>query len=238
MPLRTVRTVMTDEVVTASPDTGFKEIVELFHRNDITAVPVVDAENRPLGLVSEADLLAKEAGLPDSHGHEPSSWLHPGEHRRAGAETAAGLMSSPAVTARPEWTIVEAARAMGRRKLKRLPVVDGSGRLVGIVSRCDLLELFLRPDAEIHEEIADEVLGRILLLPPESVRVSVREGVVTLSGTVERRSLIPIVERLCRTVDGVVSVHQTLESTLDDTRLQAVPPPPVHGVFPPGAPHN
>jgi CBS domain-containing protein len=238
MPHRTVQTVMTPEVVTALPHTTFKEIVELFHRNDITSVPVVDAENRPLGLVSEADLLDKEAGLPDAQGHEPRAWLHPGEHRRAEAETAAGLMSKPAITARPEWTIVEAARAMGRRKLKRLPVVDESGRLVGIVSRCDLLELFLRPDADIRAEITDDVLARTLLLRPNSVGVSVQEGVVTLNGTVEQKSLIPIVERLCRSVDGVVSVHQTLEYTFDDTHLHAVPPPAVHGILPSRKPHS
>jgi CBS-domain-containing membrane protein len=146
-------------------------------------------------------------------------------------------MTTPVVTARPEWAVVEAARAMDRRKLKRLPVVDETGRLVGIVSRCDLLELFLRHDTAIRDEITEEVLGQTLWLAPEAVSVSVRDGVVTLSGTVEKRSLIPIIERLCRSVDGVVSVHQTLEYTLDDSHLEATPPPQVHGIFSRGGPH-
>jgi len=238
MPQRNVQDLMTNEVVTVRPHTTFKEIVELFHRNDITAAPVVDRQNRPLGLVSEADLLRKEAALPDSEGHQPRAWMHPREHRRAEAETAEGLMSSPAVTARPEWTVVETARAMERSKVKRLPVVDADGQLVGIVSRRDLLDLFLRHDSEIAEEITDEVLGRTLLLAPDAVRVTVYEGVVTLTGTVEQKSLIPIIERMCRSVDGVVSVHQTLKYSLDDSHLQPAPPPSVHGVFTSGAPHN
>ena len=233
MPHRNVQDVMTREVVTVRPHTTFKEIVELFHRHGITAVPVVDAENRPVGLVSEADLLLKEAEATGVEGHDPWTWLHRREHHRAEAETAEGLMTEPVVTARADWTVAKAARDMGHHKVKRLPVVDDSGRLVGIVSRRDLLEQFLRPDEAIHDEITGDVLDRTLWLPADAVTVTVVEGVVTLSGTVERKSLIPIIERLCHSVDGVVSVHQTLEYTLDDSRIQATPPPPVHGIFSP-----
>ncbi|MFI9366570.1 CBS domain-containing protein [Kitasatospora sp. NPDC053057] len=220
MQHRSVDAVMTREVVTARPDTPFKEIAALLDRNDITAVPVVDAQGRPLGMVSEADLIRKEAGVPDPGGRVPGLWMRPADQARAEAETAGGLMTSPAVTARPEWNVLEAARAMDRHKVKRLPVVDEAGRVVGIVSRRDLLQVFLRHDTAIREEITRDVLRETLRLAPEEVRASVHDGVVTLSGRVERKSLIPVIERLCRSVDGVVAVHQTLEYTVDDSEIE------------------
>ncbi|MEV0189602.1 CBS domain-containing protein [Kitasatospora purpeofusca] len=217
MQHRSVDDVMTREVVTARPDTPFKEIVALFHRDDITAVPVLDEEGRPLGMVSEADLVRKEAVLPDPDGRYPGRWLDAADRARAEAETAGGLMTRPAVTARPGWTVAEAARAMDKHRVKRLAVVDEIGRLVGIVSRRDLLQVFLRRDTAIKEEIVHEVLGRTLGLAPEAVRATVHDGVVTLAGRLPRRSLIPVTERLCRAVDGVVAVHHTLDWTEDDT---------------------
>lgn len=219
MQHRTVQDVMTQEVVTARPETPFKEVAALFHRNDITAIPVLDDQGHPLGMVSEADLIRKEAVLPDPEGHYPGRWLDAHDRARAEAETAGGLMTSPAVTARPGWSVPEAARAMDKHKVKRLPVVDEVGRLVGIVSRRDLLQVFLRHDAAIREEIAHDVLGRTLWLAAGDVQVAVHDGVVTLGGRVPRRSLIPITEQLCRAVDGVVAVHQTLDWTEDDTDI-------------------
>ncbi|MFF1870529.1 CBS domain-containing protein [Streptomyces sp. CB03911] len=224
MQHRSVREVMTQEVVTAGPDTSFKEIAGLFHRNDITAIPVVDDQRRPIGMVSEADLIRKEAVLPDPDGRAPGRWLDAHDRARAEAETAGGLMTSPAVTAHAGWTIPEAARAMDRHKVKRLPVVDEAGRLVGIVSRRDLLQVFLRHDAAIREEISHDVLGQTLWLAPDDVRVMVQDGVVTLTGRLPRRSLVPLAEQLCRAVDGVVAVHQTLDWAEDDTDVQVEHP--------------
>ncbi|GGV35314.1 hypothetical protein GCM10010495_60380 [Kitasatospora herbaricolor] len=224
MQHRSVRDVMTQEVVTAGPGTSFKEIAGLFHRNDITALPVVDDRRRPIGMVSEADLIRKEAVLPDPDGRAPGRWLDAHDRARAEAETAGGLMTSPAVTAHAGWTIPEAARAMDRHKVKRLPVVDEAGRLVGIVSRRDLLQVFLRHDAAIREEISHDVLGQTLWLAPDDVRVTVQDGVVTLTGRLPRRSLVPLAEQLCRAVDGVVAVHQTLDWAEDDTDVQVEHP--------------
>ncbi|RPE35918.1 CBS domain-containing protein [Kitasatospora cineracea] len=217
MQHRSVRELMTREVVTARPDTPFKEVAELFHRNDITAVPVIDDQDRPIGVVSEADLLRKEAVLPDPEDRHPGRWLRPAEQARAEAETAGGLMTSPVVTARASWDVGEAARRMDRHRVKRLPVVDEAGRLIGIVSRADLLQVFLRHDGAIREEIVHEVLGRTLWLPPDTVSATVQDGVVTLTGRLPRRSLLPVAERLCRAVDGVVAVHLSLDWTEDDT---------------------
>jgi CBS-domain-containing membrane protein len=125
-------------------------------------------------------------------------------------------MSAPAVCARPEWTVVEAARLMEVQNVKRLPVVDETDKLLGIVSRSDLLRVFLRRDDAIHEEINRDVLQRTMGLAPSEVTVEVREGQVSLGGSVEFKSLIPIIERLCRSVDGVVSVAEHVAYRTDD----------------------
>ncbi|MQS17136.1 CBS domain-containing protein [Streptomyces kaniharaensis] len=209
MQHRTVRDVMTRDVVVAHRETTFKEIAGLFHRNAISAVPVVDERNHPVGLVSEADLVRRESALLDED-HPLTRRLHPHRRYLAEAELAEQLMTSPVVTAEADWTLVKAARVMERRRLKRLPVVDDEGRLTGIVSRGDLLRPFLRDDAEIRTEITHDVLLGTLWLPAGDVDVTVEDGVVTLTGTVERRSLVPVVERMCRSLDGVVAVRQSL----------------------------
>ncbi|MBV2155163.1 CBS domain-containing protein [Kitasatospora sp. SUK 42] len=217
MKHRIVGELMTHAVVHVRPDTGFKEIARLLAEHDITSVPVLDRDDRPLGLVSEADLLLNEAAQEDPTGLLLTPALPPRDSARSRATTARGLMTSPAVCARPEWTVVEAARLMQARGLKRLPVVDEAGRLIGIVSRSDLLRVFLRHDRAIGEEIRQDVLDRTLGLSPDGVDVQVKDGRVTLTGTVERRALVSVVERLCRSVDGVVDVtcrlgHRTDES--------------------------
>lgn len=132
-------------------------------------------------------------------------------------------MNSPAVTARPQWTAVEAAQVMERHHVKRLPVVDEADRLVGLVSRADLLRVFLRGDNAIREEITGEVLLRTLGITPGAVTVRVVDGRVSLKGTVERKSLVPVVIRLCQGVDGVVDVSAELHHRVDDT--STVPEP-------------
>jgi CBS domain-containing protein len=214
---RIVGELMTSAVVQVSPDTPFKEIAQLLARNDITAVPVVDDQDRPLGVVSEADLLRHEAAGEDPAGLLPPAHLTPRDRIRAHATTAQGLMTSPAVCARPKWTVVEAARLMDGRRLKRLLVVDEASRLVGIVSRSDLLRVYLRDDRAIAEEIRQDVLGDTLGLREDAVEVQVKDGEVTLSGTLERRSLQKTLARLCRTVDGVVAVTDHLGYRTDDT---------------------
>jgi CBS domain-containing protein len=214
---RIVGELMTRAVVHVQPDTGFKEITRLLAEHNISGVPVLDQDDRPLGLVSEADLLLNEAAKEDPAGLVLAPHLPPRERTRSTAATAVGLMTSPAVCARPDWTVVEAARLMQREHLKRLPVVDDAGRLVGIISRGDLLRVFLRHDRAIREEITHEVLDRTLGLSPGCVDIRVQEGRVTLNGTVEHRALVSVVERLCRSVDGVVDVTNRLDYRTDDT---------------------
>ncbi|RVU22746.1 CBS domain-containing protein [Streptomyces antnestii] len=225
MQHRTVFEVMTHNVITATPATPFKEIARLFADHDVTAVPVVDEDRRPLGVVSEADLLRATADLPDLEGRG-AGVRPPAQEERGptGAETAAGLMSTPALVARPNWNIVETARTMHREGVKRLPVIDESGRLVGIVSRSDLLRPFLRGDSAIRDEIEHDVLAGILRYTPDMVHVTVEDGVVTLRGRVDGRADIPVLVRLCRSVDGVVALHESIDYAYDNLALDVEPP--------------
>jgi CBS domain-containing protein len=209
---------MTREVVRARRDLPFKEIVKLLAENDVTAVPVVDDLDRPMGVVSEADLLRKSSSQSDPSGRTPIPHLEASERAKAEGARAEEVMSAPAVCARPEWTVVEAARLMAVQNVKRLPVVDEADRLQGIVSRGDLLRIFLRRDDAIRDEIASDVLQRTLGIDSSEVTVEVREGRVTLGGSVEVKSLIPIIERLCRSVDGVVSVSAHIAYRTDDSQ--------------------
>ncbi|WP_405736494.1 CBS domain-containing protein [Streptomyces sp. NBC_01537] len=224
MQHRTVQDLMTHDVVRARPDTSFKAVVALLTNNDVTAVPVVDGLNRPIGVVSEADLLRHEAALPDPGGHAPALPTAPQDRGRTEADTARGLMSAPVVTARPQWSIVEAARAMEQHKVKRLPVVDETGQLTGIISRSDLLRVFLRHDQAIRDEIDHDVLRRTLQTAQDAVQVTVADGVVTLRGKVATSSMVPLAVQLCRAVDGVVTVHHELGFDVDDSEAGAEPP--------------
>lgn len=215
---RTVGELMTRNVVRAPREMPFKEIVELLAENDVTAVPVVDGSGHPVGVVSEADLLRKSSGQADPSGRVPIPHLEAWERAKTEGTRAEELMSAPAVCARPEWSVVEAARLMAVQGVKRLPVVDETDQLLGIISRADLLRIFLRHDDAIREEIERDVLRRTLRLAPSAVTVDVREGEVALRGSVEFRSLIPIIERLCRSVDGVVSVTEHIAYGTDDTQ--------------------
>lgn len=196
----TVADVMTSAVVTVDVNTPFKEIAELLHSYHITAVPVV-GDDGLVGIVSEADLLDRRG------------------------EDAAALMTAPVVTIRPGASVTEAARVMHRRRVKRLPVVDSTGKLVGIVSRADLLKVFLRSDAAISGEINEQVLRKTLWIDPEQLEVTVSEGIVTLAGELESKSLSRIVVRMAENVAGVIEVRDRLRYRLDDTRLGPEIPP-------------
>ncbi|MFD9290122.1 CBS domain-containing protein [Streptomyces sp. NPDC060030] len=224
MQHRTVFEVMTHDVVTVGPTASFKEVARLFRDHDISAVPVVDASRRVLGVVSEADLLRSTVDLPDLEGRGTNTRPLPEGRGRPGAETAAELMTTPALTAQPTWNLVETARTMHGKGVKRLPVADETGRLVGIVSRSDLLRPFLRRDSAIREEIEHDVLSATMRLAPDDIRVNVRDGVVTLTGKVDERGSIPVLERLCRSVDGVVALHESVEYTYDNLGLDVEPP--------------
>ncbi|MFI9586724.1 CBS domain-containing protein [Streptomyces sp. NPDC052236] len=210
-----VSDVMSRPVVAVRKDASFKEIVEAMDRWKVSALPVLERGERVVGVVCEGDLLPKaefpDSGLPgppDRTRREPDSL---DGLATLGAVTAEQLMSSPAVTIRPEATLAQAARAMARRHVKRLPVADSEGRLRGVVSRSDLLKVFLRSDAELAEEVRREVVARLFPACCGDVHIRVEQGVVTLSGRVDDSLMMPVAARLVRAVEGVVDVAWALD---------------------------
>ena len=212
-----VKDLMTPQVVTIGPATPFKEIVARLANHRVSAVPVVDDDGLVLGVVSEADLLLKEE-FPDPDADIPLFWTKRRrlERDRAAATTARDLMSVAVVSIAPDATVAEAARRMHTAGVKRLPVLDEGGRLVGIVSRADLLKVFNRPDQAIRREIIDEVIVGEFMMDPNRFFIHVDDGVVVLQGRVERRSLLPYLVRAVHGVEGVVRVENRLASDIDD----------------------
>ena len=212
-----VKDLMTPQVVTIGPATPFKEIVARLANHRVSAVPVVDDDGLVLGVVSEADLLLKEE-FPDPDADIPLFLTKRRrlERDRAAATTARDLMSIAVVSIAPDATVAEAARRMHTAGVKRLPVLDEGGRLVGIVSRADLLKVFNRPDQAIRREIMDEVIVGEFMMDPNRFFIHVTDGVVVLQGRVERRSLLPSLVRAVHSVEGVVRVKNRLTFDIDD----------------------
>jgi CBS-domain-containing membrane protein len=178
----------------------------------VNAMPVVTDKGHVSGMVSEADMLRKQerafrrlgTGLPRRTRHQ---------RNQAEAGAAGGLMTSPAITIHPDAPLGTAARLMNGHNIRRLPVVDASGELVGIVSRRDLLSVFLRSDEQIAAEVR-HILSTILLDEGDAITMTARHGVVTLSGTLARKDMVPVAVRLASGADGVVSVHDKLSATV------------------------
>lgn len=201
----TVSDVMTQTVVAIGQEARFKEIVETMAQWKVSALPVLAGEGRVIGVVSEADLLPKEE-FRESEPSRLEQLRRLDDERKAGAVTAGELMTTPALTVHAGDTIAQAARTMAHKSVKRLPVVDREGMLQGIVSRSDLLKVFLRSDEDLAEEVRTEVIGKLFADSSKELEVTVNEGVVALTGTVRSSSLIPVTARLVRAVEGVVDV--------------------------------
>ncbi|MFF4209540.1 CBS domain-containing protein [Streptomyces sp. NPDC001796] len=220
-----VGSVMTMDVVRAEYRTPFKEVARLLADRRISGLPVVDDDDKVLGVISETDLVTRQSEASDrDKPRRRFRFVAPRAHRQAAkssAFTAGQLMTAPPVTVHAEETIAEAARTMAHHHVERLPVLDEEDRLVGIVTRRDLLQVFLRPDAEIRDEVIEEVLVRTLRLPPMTIDVFVVEGVVTLTGQLERKSETEIAVSMTRQTDGVVTVIDQLTYRFDDSRLSS-----------------
>jgi CBS domain-containing protein len=201
-----VSDVMTHTVVAVGREARFKEIVQTMQEWKVSALPVLEGEGLVVGVVSEADLLPKEE-FRDSDPDRYTQMRRLSDLAKAGAVTAEELMTAPALTTHSNATLAQAARTMARARVKRLPVVNDLGLLEGIVSRADLLKVFLRDDEEIAEEVRREVVSYLFPPPACSVRTEVRDGVVKLGGYVRNTSLVPVAARLVRAVEGVVDVE-------------------------------
>lgn len=218
---RRVSDVMTTAVVTCDRITPYQEIDRLLTEHRISGMPVLMMGRQVAGVVSEADLLAAEDETARRARLDSSVGRHWRRRKPWTALTAGTLMTSPAITIGPDATIPAAARLMNTHHIRRLPVVGSDGKLVGVVSRRDLLGVFLRPDAEITRDV-QQILTEAAITDPRELAVTVRHGVVTLTGSVraEERDgldLIPVMLRLIWDTDGVVDVVNRLGEATEPT---------------------
>ncbi|HEV2635692.1 MAG TPA: CBS domain-containing protein [Actinocrinis sp.] len=214
----TVNDVMTRNVISVRDFTSYKDIVRMLLEHGISAMPVLGEADRVAGVVSETDLIEKEA---HQDGVDPAPWellTRRGRRTQAKAHgtTARELMTEPAITIGPGANLSEAARRMRTYKVKRLPVIDEKGALAGIVSHSDLLAPYLRPDAHLHDEAIHGVLVGEMGIDPEQVGVRVREGIVTLNGEVENLDVARTTIRLVRAIAGVVDVVDELRVPIQE----------------------
>ena len=200
---------MTENVVSVTKETDFKQIVSVLRQYRVSACPVLNDSGQVVGVVSEADLLAKETDPELPAGLIRLRWRL-AEECKATAITAGQLMTSPAVTTFPGASVVEAARLMQEREVKRLPVVGAGGKLIGIVSRSDVLSVYERPDADILADVLTDVIVRQFALDPAQVQAAVVAGVVTVTGLVERAETALELTARIRHLEGVVAVRNRL----------------------------
>ena len=209
-----VEEVMTKKVVFAREDTPFKEIAGLMAEYRVSGLPVLDDEDKLVGIVSEGDLLeAEDERAPTSPLVRliEGRWLGNGDDLRA-----RDVMIGDVVTVRPTDGIDSAARLLLRYGIKRVPVVDSDGHVLGIVSRTDVLRPYLRRDEDIRREIEEDVILDTMWIDPSTIEVTVDRGVVTLEGEVETKSTRHVLERLVHNVAGVIGIRNRLASPADD----------------------
>lgn len=231
--MMTIADVMTKPVFTVPREMPLKDVARVLIDNGVSGVPVVDEDGAVLGVVSEADFLVKEQGAGEIRhrrlarllGDRPEA-LH--QLEVIAARNAGEAMTAPAITIEASRSIREAAAIMTGRRINRLPVMD-QGKLVGIVTRADLVRAYIRTDAELVRTIRDDVLLRILWIDPEGFEITVVNGEATISGHVERRSTAQIIEETLRMVPGVVAVNASIGWSMDDRDLK---PAESDAVFP------
>lgn len=203
-----VKDVMATRVVAVREDATYKDILTALREYRISACPVIDPDGHVVGVVSEADLLPREIGPQPFRG--PGRLLRAsgrrGERAKAAGLTAAQLMSTPPVTISPQASVTEAARQMHERGVKRLPVVNEAGRLVGLVSRIDVLSVFARLDSQIRDEVIHKVIAGKFKLNQEAFEVTVASGIVTITGQADNPTVAAELIKAIRQVEGVIDI--------------------------------
>jgi len=195
---------MTTEVFKVSPETPIKQAAQLMFRHRVSGLPVVDDTGKLAGIITEADFLRLEVARGEAEDPRP-------------IESVGEVMSTGVVTVGPEEGLAEAAKIMVVQDVKRLPVVDEEERLLGIISRLDIVAVFTRPDEIIEDEIREDLVRRVLFVDPDAIEVSVKSGVVTFKGVIGTRNESRLLEELARRLDGVMRVDNQLSWRLDDT---------------------
>jgi len=205
--------IMTIDVITTTPSTYLKEAARVMVGAGVSGLPVVDESGTLVGIITEADFLEREA---DRSQRRLLSAMIEERGPIVDAETVGEVMTRDPVVIFPEATVTEAARVMAHHHVKRLPVVDSSGALVGIISRADVVAVFTRPDDVIEDEIREDIVKRVLLLEANSLDVDVANGVVTISGTAPTATDARLLEALIRRIDGVVRLESHVAFDVDD----------------------
>lgn len=218
-----VENVMTRRVIVTGPDTSLKNVARILLEHGVSGLPVVDAEGHVLGVVSETDILVKESATNAPHLGLVGWPLEEARdlERKLTAHTAGEAMSSPPIVVDLGFSVVEAAARMLDTGVNRLPVVDGD-KLVGIVTRADLVRAFVRPDEQIAREIREDVVRRMLPSSRDGVKVRVEQGEVTLQGRVESKTEAELVEASVARVPGVVAVRSSMTWRTDERAARAV----------------
>lgn len=219
-----VSEVMSTDVISVTPETALKEAARRMIHADISGLTVVDNDGALVGIISEADFVKSEAGRRAGKRAGLLKWMSREKPFPNAERTVGEVMTTDLVTIGPDADHAEAARVMRKANVKRLPVVDELGNLVGLVSRSDILQVFVRPDAEIIGEITERVMRKVLWIDPRSVKVVSRDGNVTLSGTLETQSDAELLVELTQRLDGVVSVQDQLKWSVGDSGLEMLPP--------------
>jgi CBS domain-containing protein len=218
----TVKDVMTTRVVFVKRDATYKDMAVRLRKHRVSAFPVLDDEDKVIGVVSEADLLAKEA----LDGEVPGllgGIVHHRQQARAAGVTAADLMTTPPITTTADETVAHAARLMYGSRVKRLPVVTADGHLIGIVSRADVLSVYGRPDDEIRQEITGKLILDTFPVDPARFVVTVRDGIVTIEGKPETSAIGHDIIDAARHVEGVVTVRDRLSYPPDERPVSPGP---------------
>jgi CBS domain-containing protein len=214
-----IEQLMTREPIAVGAETPLRDVAAILSERRISGLPVIGERLEVLGVVSEADIVAKEQGPESAHGRL-LGWMRADRSRarKLAARTAGEAMSAPALTVEAGTTVAEAARLLATNGIKRLPVVAADGTLVGIVTRADLVRAFTRSDDEIEREIREDVVLRALWIDDGPLDIRVERGEVQLAGTLQNRSDVELLQRFAARVPGVVSVHSTLEWVWDDRK--------------------
>ena len=210
----TVKDVMSTHVIAVRQGAPYKEMAAMLHEQRVSAFPVINDDNKVIGVVSESDLLPKEA-LEGTVPRTLLSLARQSVRTQVEAVTAADLMTKPPVTIGPDEPVTHAARLMFDRRVKRLPVISDDGTLLGIVTRSDVLSVYRRPDAEIQHEITNDLILGTFLCDPARFDVTVKDGIVTIGGEPETSPTGHDIIAAIRHAEGVVAVRDRLSYPSD-----------------------
>lgn len=222
-----IRDLMTKDFVTIGPDSALKEAARRMLDAGVSGLPVMDDDGILIGIITEADFVATEADRRARKRAGLLRFIHRTEETPSQERLVGDAMTADVVVIGPEADHADAARLMEKNKIKRVPVVE-NGRLVGLISRTDILRAYTRPDSEIIDELRDHLMREILWVDPRRVAIECVEGNVVLIGQMETKSDATLLIELTRNLDGVVSVKDQLTWEIDNTRLEMVSPPPIY----------